>query len=198
MLFSSCAQNSVQENRDSKNNSSLANIAPAGPDEALFVGDAEEKVKSVLKRSVTEEKGASVQDTSYYSSDLKANLNEYYLLLNGKVLQGFCVADGKLRNIFSILDKVPNKKVPLIVNKIKSEPSLEHIRNGVYKSRGNKLDEYVMFLLVENVKADSTLIGVFTAPNGNQSDEIISHMKNFITVSAKKRPGLIVRTSFID
>jgi hypothetical protein len=60
----------AKEERGMNSISSLDGTEPAGPDEALFVGDSEEKVRKVLKHTLIEEKGAALKDASYYSGEI--------------------------------------------------------------------------------------------------------------------------------
>jgi hypothetical protein len=96
------------------------------------------------------------------------------------------------------MTKVPNRKIKGIIKKIKSEPNLVSVKKGVFKSLSSPKEEFVIFMLVHNIKSDSTIISMITGPNSNSSEEMFARMKGVMESSIKNKSGLMVKTSFVE
>ena len=177
----------------------LLNVSPAGPDEALFIGDPELKVQQVLKRTLVESKGdkISVRDTSYYDAELRAQATVYELVAEGVVAQFFYVTEGKLRNVFAFLGKVPNSKLASFEKNVQSGVEFTPVSKGMFKVVKSPVNEYATFILVNNLKTDSTIIGIITTPNYNRSDVFLSRMADIVTASVSKNKDAKVKVSFL-
>lgn len=191
--------NNVVDNMANKEENSsdvLAGVTPASPEESLFVGDSENKVRSVLKASLVEDKTTVVRDTAYFANDIRTNVRTYSVSHNGAVTEMYLVANDILRNCFVIMGTFPNNKQHGLVSAIKSDYIF--VKRGVYKSADSKKSEFIMFLLIEQVKKKRVTVAAITGPNSNFSDTDRLAFISIMSGTINKRQNWDVKTSFIE